>query len=360
MISRELPRDDLDRVASWGGSDWDHLRGARVFLTGGTGFIGTWMLGAAIHATEIRGLDTRFVALSRDPERFRVRFPSIANHPRVSLLAGDVRTFPIPQERFTHAIHAATDASATMNLERPMEMIDTIVGGTRHVLDAAIAMGCQRVLFVSSGAVYGKQPSSITSVSEEYMGGPDPLHPTSAYGEGKRLAEQVCAAFSRLHGIDVAIARCWAFIGPLLPLDAHFAAGNLISDGLRGGPLLIKGDGTTVRSYLYAADLAAWLWRIALRGAVLRAYNVGSDVAVTIRELAEAVGRACGGAFDVQIAQSVKPGYHVDRYVPDITRARNELGLEIFTPLDRALASTIAWHRNGDAAFPARAAGTMT
>jgi dTDP-glucose 4,6-dehydratase len=197
----------------------------------------------------------------------------------------------------------------------------------------------------SSGAVYGRQPPDTTHVGEEYMGAPDVSSPRSAYGEGKRLSELLCAIYGTRHGIETKIARCFAFVGPHLPLDAHFAIGNFIRDSLAGGPMVVKGDGTPFRSYLYAADLAAWLWTILLRGAGNRPYNVGSNQAVTIAETAAAVSRALGENTVVTIAKKPAPGQPVQHYVPDISRAASELQLDQWTQLDDAIRATAHWHR---------------
>jgi dTDP-glucose 4,6-dehydratase len=347
-MSQSLPADDLERALGWCAGDWEELRGARLFVTGGTGFIGTWLLASALAANRRHGLGLAIVALSRDPGRFAARWTELARDPALTLIPGDVQSFPAPTGAFTHVIHAATDASAKLNAEQPLAMIDTIVGGTRRVLDLAVAAGARRLLFVSSGAVYGRQPPQLALVPETHLGGPDPLAANAAYGEGKRLAEQLCAAVGRARGLAVAVARCWAFVGPGLPLDAHFAVGNFIRDAMRGGPIVVGGDGTTVRSYLYAADLAAWLWRIFLRGEPLRAYNVGSDEAVSIGDLARTVASCFAPAPAVEIRGKPSPGVPPDRYVPDVSRARTELGLAPWTSMREGIEKTIAWHRTAD------------
>jgi dTDP-glucose 4,6-dehydratase len=338
-----LVADDADRVNAHVPQTWDALRGARIFLTGGTGFFGTWLLETLVRANATHGVGASAVVLTRDAAAFRRKAPHLADDRAVAFHAGDVRTFAAPGGAFTHVVHGATAASAALNAAAPGEMFDTIVDGTRHVLDVARARGATRVLLVSSGAVYGRQPGALTHVPETFEGGPDPLDPGQAYAEGKRAAELLGASASRLpNGPAVTIARCFAFVGPHLPLDAHFAIGNFIRDALAGGPIRLTGDGTPWRSYLYAADLAAWLWTILARGEAGRAYNVGSADARDLWETAHVVARAAGGC-DVTRASTPRPGALAPRYVPDATRARTELGLAEWTPLEPAVERSLAW-----------------
>jgi dTDP-glucose 4,6-dehydratase len=207
-------------------------------------------------------------------------------------------------------------------------MEETIREGTRRVL--AAAAGVRKALFISSGAVYGPQPPDRERLAEEH---PIPVL-APGYGKGKREAELLCAAAP----VPVAIARCFSFLAPHLPLDAHFAAGNLLGAALAGRPLPVRGDGRTVRSYLYGTDLAWWLYTILLRGRPGRPYNVGSEAAVSIRQLAGAVARADPGT---------PPAPSAPRYVPATARARTELGLAQTVDLPEAIRRTLDWHRRG-------------
>ncbi len=333
--------DDLDAIVS--GLDWSGLKGARLFFTGGTGFIGRWMLEGLREADLRLGLGCEVTILTRDPSAFAAKAPHLAVHPGFRFVAGDVLTMAADGERYTHILHAATDASAALNEHDPRRMFDTVVDGTRRALDFAVASKAERMLFFSSGAVYGAQPWELTHVGEDWRGAPDPLDPRGAYAEGKRAAEMLCAIAGKQSGLDVLTARIFTLLGPLLSLDTHFAAGNFIRDALAGRTITVQGAGTAVRSYLYAADCARWLWAILLRGQAGAAYNVGSEGAVSIAELAARVSTVLGGGAP-EILGRPDPGWNPGRYVPSTERARVDLGLESTIGLDEAIRRTAIWN----------------
>lgn len=342
---------DLDETLARTPRLWEDLRGARVFLTGGTGFFGVWLLETLLHADRELGLGAKAVVLTRDPAAFGGRHPRLAADPRLELRRGDVRTFEFPAGSFSHVVHAATEADARPGSEAADSLRDVAVSGTRRALSFAQERGARKFLLASSGAVYGRQRSGVARVAEDDPAFYAALNPPSDYAEGKRDAERMCAEAAG-RGLDATSARAFAFVGPHLPLDGRFAVGNFLRDALRGGPIEVSGDGTPLRSYLYASDLAVWLWTILLKGRPGRAYNVGSERAVSIAELAALVAAAAAPGAEIRIAREPALERPKERYVPDTARARAELGLGENVGLEEALRRTVSWHRARAAAAP--------
>ena len=344
MLNR-IDTEDLNHILNHTSHLWKEVQGQNIFMTGGTGFFGCWLLESFTWANDQLHLGAKVTALSRNPEAFAAKAPHLGNHPAVRLLPGDVRTFEFPAGEFRFVIHAATEASAKLNQENPLLMFETVVEGTRRTLEFARTHGTSRFLLTSSGAVYGKQPPGVTHIPEDYLGAPDPMDPNASYGEAKRAAEILCRLYAHQFGIQAKIARCFAFVGPHLPLDAHYAIGNFIRDALQSGPIRVNGDGSPMRSYLYAADLAIWLWTILFKGQPCRPYNVGSDRSINIADLASLVSRLVDPAVKVTIARQADPSQPPQRYVPSIERARRDLMLESWISLEEAIQKTLRWLR---------------
>jgi len=338
-------KDDLDHVLNHTKELWEKVRNKRIFITGGTGFFGCWLLESFAWANKKLDLNAEMLVLTRDYERFKKKAPHLATNPKIRFHIGDVRTFNFPEGKYDYIIHAATESSAKLNTENPLLMFDTIVEGTRHTLDFAKYCSASKFLLTSSGAVYGKQPPEMTHIPEDYIGAPDTMNPHSAYGEGKRVSELLCAINSKQYGIECKIARCFAFVGPYLPLDAHYAIGNFIRDGLQGGPIEVKGDGTPYRSYLYAADLAIWLWTILFRGESGYPYNVGSSREIAIGFLANAIATLLLPAVEVYFTKAPVPRRSVERYIPSTQRVHSELGLQQHIQLKEAVTKTIQYYQ---------------
>lgn len=312
-----------------------------LLLTGGTGFVGKALLRHWQLAFGRGEAVPHITVLSRNPQGFLTQHPGFAAQPWLSFHAGDIlRPASLPTKGpFTHLLHAAADSTLGPQLT-PLQRYTQIVDGTRHMLDFAVAQGIPRFLLASSGGVYGAQPQSQPLITEDYLGMPDPLQPQNAYSVAKRCAEHLCALYAQHHGLQIVVARCFAFVGRDLPLDAHFAIGNFIRDALSRPQITVHGDGTPIRSYMDQRDLARWLDVLLRDGRPGQAYNVGSDAALSIAELAHQVRDLLAPGKPVHIAAAVGTGSFRSRYVPSITKAQTELCLDLRHTLRDAVLET--------------------
>ncbi|MBP5510455.1 MAG: NAD(P)-dependent oxidoreductase [Kiritimatiellae bacterium] len=320
-MNRAVSPDAASRNRFDGRSEIGQIGPKRLFITGGTGFFGKSMLDYRLRHPEWPWAKAEWVILSRSPERFAAEHACLVNQPGVSFVAGDVRDFAFPSGSFDAIIHAATSAVTTLS---DAEMTSVIMDGAQHVMEFARTAECDKILFTSSGAVYGPR---VAPAAED-----DACEPATAYGKGKLAVERLLVDA----GLDVKLARCFAFVGPYLNRGIHYAIGNFIQNCLDGKPIVINGDGTPYRSYLYADDLVEWLFAVLEKGVSGRPYNVGSDVALPIKELADKVRAVLetGNAICIKgEATAQRPSV----YVPVVERAKSELGVNIKIDLEEAI-----------------------
>ncbi len=331
--SAELFRHDLQRLPLLPELVEDY-RGRHLLLTGCTGFFGLWLL-ALLEELNRCGANVEVTAVSRDPARFLALAPHYRDCAWLHWLASDIRQLhEIPGRPVDLILHAAADTSATAHA-RPLELFDTIVEGARRVFELARRYNA-RVLLTGSGAQYGRLPDGI-GVSESFSGACISNSASSAYAEAKRAQETLGAIYAKEHGIDVILTRCFAFSGPGLPLDAHFAIGNFVRDALSAKAITLNSSGEALRSYLHGADLACWLLVLLTRGECGLAYNVGSDQAISIADLARLVIARVAPSKPLHIlGKCDRDGEVRSFYVPDIGNARS-LGLDVWTDLSTSI-----------------------
>jgi len=331
-MNHPLPREDLEHVLEKTRGLWTERR---VLFSGASGFFGSWMLETFLHAGTHLHLPLQAIALTRDARRFSQHLPHLAGDPRVELMECDATTMPVPDGPVDEIIHSLSPDSGT-----PVDQTEYFFqSATRRLLEVASSKAVRGFLLCSTGAVY--QPGDPPGPFSES----DPLTPLESpvsYAQIRRKVEDQCLKAFAEENVPVKIARGFAFVGPRLPLDAGFAIGNFIRDAVAGGPIVITGDGTAVRSYLYAADMAVWLWTILFQGMPGRAFNVGADEAISIGSLA----RTIGGMLDVTITVTgqAAPGAAPASYVPCTNRAESELALRPWTGLREGIGKTIRWH----------------
>lgn len=341
-----LFQQDLDHVASALEDDWDRLRGARIFITGGTGYFGMALVEALLWANETRGLGLRLTILSRDPQRFlETRATHLGRRDALGFVAGQLTDFQAPVADYTHILHVASEPNLSGEKDWARKHLASAIGGTQRLIELAQRCPLEAMLVTSSGAIY---PQMDVCQDDRWVEGPtgiaDYMSERMLYGQSKRMIEIMTAVAAEQSGFRALIARCFAFVGPYLPLDSNYAIGNFIRDSMGGREIQVNGDGTPLRSYLYSADLAVWLLRILARGRSGVPYNVGGDEALSIGDLARLVAAVGGRPDAVVIKGKPVPGAKPSAYLPSLTRTKAELGLEVAVPLREAVRRTMDWN----------------
>lgn len=322
------------------------LRNETVFVTGGTGFFGTWLAEMISCLNDAHNFGCRLILLGRRADIFRKKAPHLAERPEITLIEQDVRMMiELPPET-SFLIHAAGSPDSRLHASDPLQTIDTIVSGTNAVLAAASRLpALRKIILVSSGLIYGNQPWEMKGISENFMGSVDCAAAISAYAEAKRMSETIAAAYRSQHRLPITNVRPFAFIGPYQLMDRPWAINNFIRDSLRGGPIRILGDGTSVRSYMYPSDMAFWLLRFLAGGVTGRSYNLGSPHGISLKELAEKIAACFPKKIEIECRFLTNEVARRSRLVPDITFAGKTLGLSISVDLDAAMRRTILWNQ---------------
>lgn len=335
-LESAVVRADVQRVLAH--APWlKELAGQHLLVTGATGFFGKWLLATVAQLNE-QGAAIQLTAVSREPERFLQQHPTYRAAAWLTWVRSDVSSLSWTGQRpVDWVLHAATDTSAAGQADR-LQLFDSILVGARCVLELAVAAGAKRVLFTGSGAQYGVHHNPVRENASTAC---DSSTAFSAYAEGKRAQETLGALYAERHGIDVILTRCFAFSGPGLALDQHFAIGNFVRDALSSDEIVLQSNGEAIRSYLHGADLAVWLLTLLQRGEAGQAYNVGADQAVSIAELARRVVAQIAPHKPVTVMGKAGEGAR-SFYVPTIDKARG-LGLDTWTSLDASITSMAQW-----------------
>jgi len=338
---------DFESVITQGKNSFENLKYSHIFLTGGTGFIGRWILEVINYYNTNNQTKIKVTILTRSPEKFKIEYPFLYNNLNYKFISGDIQSINeellINSSDYTHLIHAATDASAELNEADPLKMFNTIVNGTKQILDFALRNQIKKILFLSSGAVYGQQSAETDFVSEMANSAPDCLNPKNTYAEAKRAAEMICAVYIKQFGCSIVIARIFALLGPMLNLNIHFAAGNFIRDALAQKKITILGNGLPIRSYMYPSDLIVWLLCLLTHGRSGLAYNVGSEEAISIVDLANLVSNIIG-TRKYEIKNLTDTGWHFGRYVPSTKLIRDEFSLVNTIDISGSIIRTAYWN----------------
>lgn len=339
-------KSDLELVQSKLFDLLGRLKNKSIFISGGSGFFGRCLLEALLHLDERNSLGLTIYAVSRDVINFQKKFP-LLNSSKIFPIQSDISELKDFSQKVDYVIHAACDTSVEKLKNSPQKLLEENYQGTLNMLEIARRNEGCRFLYLSSGAIYGAQNLDVELRQESDLSAPDLQKISSVYGEAKRLGETLCSIYSSAHGVHTSVARCFSFVGPYMNFDGHYAIGNFIRDIAASRDVALNSRTQTYRSYLYSIDLVIWLLRILIASPNNSVFNVGSQKEILITDLADLVVKTLSS--ESKIVFSDNGGFNTSsssRYIPSNEKVRQELGLEEYTSLEKAIKNTFLWYQN--------------
>lgn len=344
--AENLIANDCQKVLSHYPNDFlRNLRNQCILITGGTGFIGTWLAELLTFLNDKEQYNMKIVLLSERAYTFSSKAPHLVNRQDITLISKDiVGVTDLPAE-ITMIIHAAGSPDNRLHASDPIKVMRTITMGTEALLSIASRLPkLKKILNISSGLIYGNQNTHSEKSKECGANCPESFSFNNAYVEAKRYAESLCAVYGNKYKLDITNIRPYAFVGPYQLVDRPWAINNFIRDYLNNKPIRILGDGETVRSYMYPADMALWILKLLADANAGQSYNIGNPAPISLNSLAEKISLSMHKKLPVQINNYQDNAYRRTRFVPDVTKAFNELDLKITVEIDEALEHTLLWN----------------
>jgi nucleoside-diphosphate-sugar epimerase len=340
-----LVREDAEAVLNGRFQQLDLLKGQHLFITGGTGFLGIWLLELIKVLNEKHNFGLRVTVYSRHARGFAARWPHLGKLEGLKFEEGDIRYFTDLPRDVRYIIHAAALTDRRLLASQPTAVADVNGVGTQRILRAAnLLEDVHKFVLLSSGLVYGAQSWDMPKIDETYAGPLRCNDVNAVYAESKRFAEVVSQSTVSETKLPVVTLRPFAFVGPYQSLQLPWAVTDFIRDSFTGGPIRIMGDGMTVRSLMYASDYAFWVLAALVNGRPREIYNVGSPEPFDLASLAKMITQSFSPIPEIRTGLGQK-GLERNRLVPDIGKAKRELNVEVTVPLSEAIQRTITWNR---------------
>jgi dTDP-glucose 4,6-dehydratase len=330
-----VPDDDLVEILNDSIEDTEHLRNSQIAVLGGSGFIGTWIVSFLDFANEALNLNLEVIVPTRDemlakkklliPQDSIVKLVNVDYCETSQVNYQDSKFLIIgatPTNKFTGSHDDSKIKLATKNSVSSVIKFAQKVDWTPNVIN------------LSSGAVYGEQVNTHQPEKDIEQNSLS----LNEYSVSKINAESELQKSNCRGEMNCSNPRLFAFFGPHLPLDAHFAIGNFLSDCIKGEYISMKGNPETVRSYLYPSDLITWIIRLLIKPSKEN-LNFGSDIPITMNELAQLFKSKFNNIEINMVNKNTKKSI----YVPAIHNTKRVLGVTQKVSLEAGMDKWIKW-----------------
>jgi nucleoside-diphosphate-sugar epimerase len=338
-----------DCIRSYSGAhkQLQNLKGKTLLITGGTGFMGSWVCEIVHYMNEVHNMDITLFLMARNQTRFEQNLPHIKDSKKIKFIYSDVRGNIVIPKMVNYIIHAAANPDSRFHASQPFESMTTVAEGTSTVFQAASRLSnLDNILNVSSSAVYSKELEKDEKFSEDITDNYRDNELSNYFSQANIYSETLCAAARSELRLPIVTIRPFTFCGPYQSIDSPWAINNFINDAINKRPIRIHNDGEALRSYMYGSDLAVWLLVILLHAKNGQIYNVGNSKGYLLKDIAEKVASYFSSDTRIMLNTSLVPNSKHSILLPDVTKSEQEFGLSIFTDIDTSVEKSVQWYKN--------------
>jgi nucleoside-diphosphate-sugar epimerase len=328
-------------------SKLEQLKGKTLLITGGTGFLGSWICEMVHYMNMAHKMGISLIIIARNKERFKNNLPHMQNSEDVQFICSDIRENIDLSKDTNYIIHAASNPDNRFHASRPFESMTTVADGTSAILQSAVRLSSlDNIINVSSSAVYSTNLKKGEKFSEDSLGSSYYNKLSNSFLEANRYGESLCNAARSEFRLPIVTIRPFTFCGAYQNIDSPWAINNFINDAIHKRPIRIHGNGEVVRSYMYGSDLAVWTLIIMLNSRSGQTYNVGSSNGHTLREIADKVASHFQPTSSVIKNTSIIANNTNSVLLPDVEKAEKEFGLKQVIDIDRSIKRSVDWYKD--------------
>lgn len=274
---------------------FDCFKDKSIFITGGTGLIGSGVVDLLLMANSMRNLNIRILLAARNVGKAKSRFldfPDSNVLSNISYIQYDATKKNNLDFKANYIIHAASNAHPKAFVDRPVDTMISNIDGLKELLDYSRSNNVENVLYVSSSEIYGRN-NMMTPFKEDEYGYIDILNPRNAYASSKRASETLCSSYYKQYGVKSTIVRPGHIYGPTAAKNDSRVGSSFAYCGAEGKDIVLKSDGRQLRSYCYVLDCATAILTVLLSGTPATAYNISNfNSIISIKKLAEMYAEA--------------------------------------------------------------------
>ena len=319
------------------------LKNTRICITGGGGFVGTWLLEVINYLNKVHNFEIHVTSIDRDFEKLKKMAPHLYEAKNFEVKRCDLRYLVELPKDANYVIHCAGSPDNRVHATNPVDVMSSCALGTESVLRATDRLSDFRMFTnLTSSLVYGNFNDTNKAISEsEKLASNTDL---SSYVAGKVYSEVLTSSYRQQFRTPSIILRPFTFIGPYQTLTSPWALNNFIHDAISGSTVKVLGSGKTVRSFLYGADVAFWVLALTANGENGSIYNLGSPEAIDLTSVAKIVTSHFATPKEIMYVGGNSNSDKVNYMVPDTRKVESSFALKPVFKINEAIKRSVDWY----------------